>query len=689
MILAAPLPIWHFVYQTNRTCGPTTRARLQDDERRDRFVGKPYEGELEALSRTYEWALHAEVGPLESAVRRFSTTPLIVVGSGGSLTAAHFACYLHSLFTGQLARAMTPYELLSSPVHLGGLGVLLLTAGGSNPDILGCLESCISRSPKHLSIVCTRTATPLASLASGVRWASFHEFDLPSVKDGFLATNSLLATCVLLARSYRQQNPGHAPLPPSLDDLAHPGQERSDFRAALSAACRPLWGRSTLVVLHGQVAQAGSVDLESKFTEASLGQVQLADYRNFAHGRHHWLAKHGASSGVISLASRQDMPIAKKTLSLLPEDIPAAHFDVADGIDGSLQAIVLSLHIAGDAGLVRRIDPGRPSVPAFGRRLYHLNAGYVGKRARAIAPPEVAAISRKAGASTATLAAQGRLPFWRESYATFREGLRGEEFRAVVFDYDGTLCDAAERYDGPGPAVTETMIKLLRAGILVGIATGRGKSVRKDLLARIKSPALRSRVLIGYHNGAEIGALGDDSQPPLAPKLDVSLEEVNDVLKSDARLEALAKIDAGHRQLTLEFTDCAAAEEVWEAVQQGLSRCEAVGVFALRSSHSVDVLAPGITKRHVVDAIRRLAGPGSSPAPVLTIGDRGRWPGNDFALLQEPFSLSVDDVSADPSTCWNLASPGNRCAAALREYFQSMRLGDGFLTLHLEQGGGE
>ncbi|RUL89465.1 sucrose-6-phosphate hydrolase [Tautonia sociabilis] len=650
-------------------------------------MGKPYEGELEVLSRTYEWALQAEVGDLEAAVRRLSKDPLIVVGSGGSLTAAHFACYLHSLFTGRLARAMTPYELLSSPVHLGELGVLLLTAGGSNPDILGCLESCVARSPKHLSAVCTRLDTPLAALASDAGWVSFHEFGLPSVKDGFLATNSLLATCVLLARAYRRQPDGHMPLPPRLEDLAHPGRDASAFRAALSEACRPLWDRSTLVVLHGQVAHAGAVDLESKFTEAALGQVQPADYRNFAHGRHHWLAKHGATSGVISLASHRDMPLAKKTISLIPEDVPVVQLDVGDGIHGSLRAIVLSLYIAGEAGLARRIDPGRPSVPTFGRRLYHLNAGYAG-RARSLPAAEAAAISRKAGASTATLQARGELPPWREAYATFRGELEGKEFRAVVFDYDGTLCDAAERYDGPGPAVTQMMTELLRAGVQVGIATGRGKSVRKDLLARIESPALRARVLIGYHNGAEIGTLADDSQPPPGRRLDESLEEINALLASDARLVALAKIEAGSKQLTLEFRDCTAAEEVWESVQQGLSRCQAAGVTALRSSHSVDILAPGTTKRRVVDAIRRSFGSGTSPVPVLTIGDRGRWPGNDFALLQEPFSLSVDDVSADPSTCWNLASPGNRCAAALREYFRSMRLGDGFVALNLGSGGG-
>jgi hypothetical protein len=40
------------------------------------------------------------------------------------------------------------------------------------------------------------------------------------------------------------------------------------------------------------------------------------------------------------------------------------------------------------------------------------------------------------------------------------------------------------------------------------------------------------------------------------------------------------------------------------------------------------------------------------------LGDRGRWPGNDFDLLSDVLGLSVDEVSSDPLQCWNLAPPG-------------------------------
>ena len=67
------------------------------------------------------------------------------------------------------------------------------------------------------------------------------------------------------------------------------------------AATAPIWTRPTTLVLHGPSTRIGAVDLESKFTEAALGHLQLADYRNFAHGRHNWLAKRGETSSVLFL----------------------------------------------------------------------------------------------------------------------------------------------------------------------------------------------------------------------------------------------------------------------------------------------------------------------------------------------------------------------------------------------------
>ncbi len=52
---------------------------------------------------------------------------------------------------------------------------------------------------------------------------------------------------------------------------------------------------------------------------------------------------------------------------------------------------------------------------------------------------------------------------------------------AVVFDYDGTLCDGRDRFGSLNSKIAKELSRLLRAGVVVGIATGRGKSVKKAL----------------------------------------------------------------------------------------------------------------------------------------------------------------------------------------------------------------
>ena len=576
---------------------------------------------------------------------------------------------------------MTPYEFAASPIHLGRLGVLLLSAGGGNPDVLGCFNTALSRGPKRFAILCTRTQTPLSELADGACGVTLHEFDLPTVKDGFLATNSLLATCILLARAYGLHSPDSTLPPATFEDLVHPGSSREEFLAGLEQACQPLWQSKTLVVLHGHATQAAAVDIESKFTEAAIGHVQVADYRNFAHGRHHWLSTNAANSAVLSLAADEDLEVAKKTLALLPKEIPAARFNLGSGVEAGLRAIALSLFLAGQFGKARGLDPGRPSVPQFGRKLYRLGGTYRGRAKPEVPEAEAVAIIRKAGAGIATLKSRGQLGLWRDAYSSFKNRINSTAFRAIVLDYDGTLCDAHERYTGAGQLIVNQLIGLLKAGVQVGIATGRGKSVRYDLRKHIDDPSLMERVLIGYHNGAEIGCLNDETQPPLEVKLHESLTDIHAALVANRQLANFARVEAGNLQVTLEYLTAFAEEEVWEAVQQALSRAACPGVTALRSSHSVDVLAPGVTKTRVTDEIRCRLGHSSTSAPVLCVGDRGKWPGNDFALLREPFSLSVDEVSSDPSTCWNLASSRGRFAGALREYLQAFTPRDGLFTV--------
>src|SRR5205823_4032453 len=201
-----------------------------------------------------------------------------------------------------------------------------------------------------------------ARLAARFPFVDVIELDIPAGKDGFLATNSLLTSAILIIRGYADACGVPVPLPSDFADLltvdaAGEAQEHFD------RCCRQLWERETLVVLHGPMTRSAAIDLESKFTEAALGNVRTADYRHFAHGRHHWLAKHSETTAVLAFVTPDDEQIAGKTLNLLPAGVPVARLELPHrgGVAG-VAALAQALHVAGSAGRARDIDPGRPGV---------------------------------------------------------------------------------------------------------------------------------------------------------------------------------------------------------------------------------------------------------------------------------------------------------------------------------------
>jgi fructoselysine-6-P-deglycase FrlB-like protein len=224
-------------------------------------VGKPYNHELGCLSATYAWALSAPLGDLPRVLRGAVGLPLVAVGSGGSYTSAQFAAALHRRYCSVAATAMTPLEAVATPQSLRQAAVLLLTAGGRNADVLGAFERLAEREPRRLLVLCTRAGSPLARIARRHSAVDFAEFEPPSGKDGFLATNSLLATVVLLTRAYVAAFNAPAPFPDKISDLFT--REVGETSTQFDHLCEPLWRRQTLVVLYGPDCHAAAVDLES------------------------------------------------------------------------------------------------------------------------------------------------------------------------------------------------------------------------------------------------------------------------------------------------------------------------------------------------------------------------------------------------------------------------------------------
>ena len=326
-------------------------------------MGKPYQSEVAALPKTVSWTLAFDVEPLASFIRGAIGRHLTTTGSGGSLSAATLAAQFHQLLGAGFSESITPLEITSLHGSLAASSFLLLSAGGANKDILAAFKYVAARDPYQLAAMTARLGTPLGKLTRECSVADCVELDLPSGKDGFLATNSLAGFAVVLARAYSAAMRNVDVELKSLRRVVRNDAHWRSHLAGLDKVTTDLWERDTLVVLYPPQAKAGAIDLESKFTESALGHVHIADYRHFAHGRHHWLAKRGPSTAILAFINPQYRRLAEKTLACLPSDIPVARVELEQdpleaGVNAELDSRITQEGIEESAQFVHGFSGG-------------------------------------------------------------------------------------------------------------------------------------------------------------------------------------------------------------------------------------------------------------------------------------------------------------------------------------------
>jgi fructoselysine-6-P-deglycase FrlB-like protein len=629
-------------------------------------MGKPYQKELEQMPGLYAWAIQQNVDALSNALSALSPYSLVAIGSGGSLTSAQIASSLHQHCVGKLAKSSTPLEAAHSPT-LSETAYLFLTAEGKNPDIIGAFHRIARQEPRQLILICGAIGTSLSQQARDYRYVKTIELGIPTGKDGFVATNSLLAFAILLTRAYSQANRMSLHLPLSLARLLDPVRTFSVTLRALEQTSRSALQRDHLLVLYGPTCQAAAMDMESKFSEAALGAIQLADYRNFAHGRHHWLHKRHSSTGIMAYVSDDDKALADRTLELIPRSIPIARISIPySAFVASISGLSHELYITGIAGQLHGIDPGQPGVPRFGRQIYHLKPrktwnenSYEG-----LGSVEAAAIRRKTNHDPQHLVKNGTIEFWKKHLHAYIAQLERTRFCAIVCDYDGTLCEPCQKID---PEIGKRLQGLLSRGWALGIATGRGKSVRDDL-REIFQKNYWARILVGYYNAAEIAQLDDDHHPDATATPCPALVPVVRAIERDSHWSSLGELTFRQWQITLKPSNLH-DPSLWESARR---LAQATGTVLLQSTHSIDFVPPDVSKTNLIRRLEHDLALQGRPDCILRIGDLGRNPGNDADLLASAFGLSVDEVSSDPYTCWNLAPPGCRGVQASLNYLSAI-----------------
>lgn len=606
-------------------------------------MGKPYQRELDNVPATIRWALAQDVASLRhTLLREFAPRNLIAVGSGGSLVAATFAAMLHEATTGRLARATTPLEASTRPVTKH-TAALLLSARGTNIDIQQAAKFLPQLGYEPVAAVSTFEGSPLGPIL-GDYGATCHEFPVPTGRDGFLATNSLMATMLLLHRA--SMPPGAAVAP---DSFANSVPPRGD-------ACETVLNNPTLLVLAQGWARPAALDLETRFSEAALANVIVTDPRNFAHGRHHWLSVHSNNTGIISLETKGTQGEASRMIRHFPETIDVLRVkSQQDGPSATVELLLSTMELAGTAGRLRGIDPGKPRVAGFGRRLYRAGS------TQRINPVETAPIARKRAALH--LAPTVDRHNLETALRDFIQKIEHTTFHSLVTDYDGTLCRRDRRFEPPESDIQLELNRLLAEGVHIGIASGRGGSMYEHLRHTINKCHWK-QVTVGMYNGARVIKLSDDWE-----KTHQRIpSQFNAARRRLEPLKAILGFDMTVRQhqITLQPTGAIDPYELRTVAREHLAQTEGISLIA--SSHSVDIVMAGTSKTAVVDALHA-----RQPGCVLRIGDQGSAGGNDFELLNTGLSLSVDRVSSSLETCWYLGKPGHTGPSLTLQYLRAIR----------------
>ncbi|HAY08812.1 MAG TPA: hypothetical protein DCY18_02535 [Thauera sp.] len=618
-------------------------------------MGKRYIDELQELPATMQWAAGQDVAMLRRAVQLYGDRGLLAVGSGGSFTAAAYAADQHFRRYGRPSQAITPLEVFQVPTNAAANAAgLLLSAEGKNHDILAAAKQLRLRACPTIGLT-LRSTSPLVELSDETGAASLAAYNMPWGKDGYLATNSLIATLILLWRAYAADDTVVAELP-----LLVNWYQQFDRRIEQAGDMkRP--GRA--LILHGAVGRIGAIDLESKLAEGALAFGQVCNFRQFAHGRHLQLSQLSEPVTVVSFSTGGD-PLAAETIRLLPTEVgPVLDVtlprisDAGAEIAGVLAAMVITRAWAGE-----HIDPGQPAVPQFGRDLHALDVSTLAPHAL---PPTPSMLRKQASNDSPEVLIQHA--------RRYIERLQAARLRLLVCDFDGTFCDTVKRFEGLDSRIAPELTRLARSGVHLAFATGRGVKLRKVLHDKLPADVW-PMVTMGCYSGSFIFSLADihAAAPPADPRLSDLAQWLSKTRALSTQVDPCA--DVG--QLSLRGISGSDKVRLIAAINEWVAQHGHEGWRAFCSGHSVDVVTEKAGKLLVVqDACHRL---GLNPlTQVLRVGDGGDFGGNDYELLSEGLALSVDAVPPSVEQCWNLLPRMLSGVRGTEYYLQNLEAADG------------
>lgn len=600
---------------------------------------------LNRIHETISLVEATDIRPIANAINEGRHRVAIAVGSGGSAVAAEYLARCRSTLSCAPTIVKTPMDLVVDDSDLRGCDVWLFSAGADNPDVAAAFDTALASDASSIRLVTVRAdgATTARARASGR--CAVDLLPVADPKDGFLATHSMIATVAALLAACEDQAARHI-------QTTVLGEFAKDAEAALGAEARlaieqTLEGferTDTLLVLHDPQLRAVGVLIETSMWETAICPVQRSDFRNFAHGRHVWLAQRPEHTRLLALTGLDGIPIWTAIDRLLPEEVPRTSFDFGGaGRFRVAMGIVSGLAVVEALGIATGIDPGKPGAGPFAKPIYEDRS--LEELARRLVPRTR---QKRLSLGVADASSHRDRNVEREGQSRL-DALLSACFSGIVLDYDGTIVATEDRLAPPSAAIVEELVRLADAGIDIAIATGRGGS-SGEMLRQVLPERLHANIVVGYYNGAYIRTLDVDiAKEPATSNAD--LADVFEWLNTRKVVAAGRIPKAGPLQITVNNADLLDAA----AFPSVVARCPAViegRIKVVRSQHSFDIVPSTTSKTEVVKHL--LASHSDAGAEILAIGDSGQASGNDYELLTLQHGISVGAICGDPDGSWSL-----------------------------------
>lgn len=233
-------------------------------------------------------------------------------------------------------------------------------AEGHNNDIAFAARRALSVNPEDSACLCLHGGErnklkPLFAKAG----ASQRDFCFDShVHDGFVSCETPLMYSAILTRVFGPAS--------DIDTIAE--SQDSGFRVE-SASGGALGLDSLAGVDHFTILNAGwgtpvAELLEGKLVESGWASGQVADYRNYCHGRFIFTSNHLGDSAVVMLVSPREKALSARIRSFLPKDTKVVVIET--GLEGPAAGLDLAVRMTGFFEAAARragVNPGSPKNP--------------------------------------------------------------------------------------------------------------------------------------------------------------------------------------------------------------------------------------------------------------------------------------------------------------------------------------